>query len=514
MRRRVNEATLRGRLNGLFGLGALLVVLVVAVNTFSFVGLISSRQTLLGRVDPATLQANQLFVADLNEETGVRGFVLSSNGVFLQPYDLGRAQEQASSARLNRLLAGQPALLALARRAEAQGATWRREFAQPAIAAVRTDEGKFDSQAALLKSKSLFDAVRTRITILDNALAARRAAARRGLESATNLLIGTLVAALILVILTGIVASRSLRAWVTEPLESVGSDSRAVAAGDITHAIAPVGPPDFRQHAADLEAMRERIVAELQQAEASRAELAIVNDELGRSNVELEQFAYVASHDLQEPLRKVTSFVQLLRERYKGQLDDRADQYIDFAVDGAKRMQVLINDLLAFSRVGRTTERFETVDLASTVAAAVTNLNSLIEATGAEIVVGALPVVRGDESLLVALWQNLIGNALKFRSEDPPLVRIEAARTEDQWVCSVSDNGIGIEPRFAEKVFVLFQRLHSRDAYEGTGIGLAMSKKIVEFHGGRMWLDESHHPGTRMCLTLPVLGEVFHEHGP
>ena len=153
--------------------------------------------------------------------------------------------------------------------------------------------------------------------------------------------------------------------------------------------------------------MRERIVAELREAEASRAELALVNAELSRSNVELEQFAYVASHDLQEPLRKVTSFVQLLQQRYGHQLDERGDQYIDFAVDGAKRMQILINDLLTFSRVGRSTERFEDVDLGSTVSAALTNLNRVIEDTACEIVVGPLPVVRGDESLLVSLWQNL-----------------------------------------------------------------------------------------------------------
>jgi light-regulated signal transduction histidine kinase (bacteriophytochrome) len=251
--------------------------------------------------------------------------------------------------------------------------------------------------------------------------------------------------------------------------------------------------------------MRERITTELMRAESARAELAVRNIELSRSNVELEQFVYVASHDLQEPLRKVTSFVQLLQQRYEGELDERADQYIAYAVDGARRMQHLINDLLEFSRVGRTTERLVRVDLRETVDAGLANLDTLIEETQATITVGDLPVVRGDAGLLVSLWQNLVGNSLKFRGEEPPVVVIQATRSGQDWLVTVTDNGIGIGPHFADKIFVIFQRLHSREAYEGTGIGLALAKKIVEFHGGRIWLDTDHHPGTRICFSLPVL---------
>jgi light-regulated signal transduction histidine kinase (bacteriophytochrome) len=204
-------------------------------------------------------------------------------------------------------------------------------------------------------------------------------------------------------------------------------------------------------------------------------------------------------------LRKVTSFVQLLQQRYQGQLDERADQYIEFAVDGAKRMQVLINDLLAFSRVGRTTEGMEEVDLGESLSAALHNLRAVTEETSAVIEVGPLPVVQANSSLLVSLWQNLVGNALKFRTDEPPLIKIDAVRSDAEWVCSVADNGIGIEPRFSERIFVLFQRLHSREAYAGTGIGLALCRKIVEFHEGRIWLDETYSPGTRLCFTLPVL---------
>jgi signal transduction histidine kinase len=515
VRRRFDEATLRQRLNALFALGALALVALVAVNSISFASLVSSRDTLLDRVDPASLEANQLVVAYLNEETGVRGYVLSANPVFLQPYYLGLAQVRDSSSRLTDLLAGEPDLLRLARKAEAAAARWENTYAIPAIAATRAHKSTIrTSQGELLKSKRLFDALRNRFADLEAALAAKRSAAQQGLSSATLALIVTLVVALFVVVLTGLFISRSLRVWVTTPLASIGTDSRAVADGDVEHTITPIGPPDLRRHAEDVESMRERIVAELGLAESSRAELALVNAELSRSNADLEQFAYVASHDLQEPLRKVTSFVQLLEQRYRGQLDERADQYIGFAVDGAKRMQVLINDLLAFSRVGRTTERFEPVDLAAAVSAALANLNTVITDEQARIELGPMPVVQGDESLLVSLWQNLLGNSLKFRSALAPLIRIEVVRSGQEWLFSVTDNGLGIEPRFAEKIFVLFQRLHSREAYSGTGIGLALAKRIVEAHGGRIWLDVDHQPGTRMCFTLPIPGpEVTDEHG-
>ncbi|MCW2995310.1 MAG: hypothetical protein JWQ18_2805, partial [Conexibacter sp.] len=236
-----------------------------------------------------------------------------------------------------------------------------------------------------------------------------------------------------------------------------------------------------------------------------------------RSNAELEQFAYVASHDLQEPLRKVASFTGMLQHRYQGQLDERADQYIDFAVDGAKRMQVLINDLLAFSRVGRVGTEEKLLEMDDVAADAVANLATAIEESGAEIVVeGPLPRVRGDRSLLTALLQNLIANGVKFRGEAPPRVTLSVAPTapsedgaSDSYTFTVSDNGIGVAPRYADRIFVIFQRLHPKEEYGGTGIGLAMGRKIVEFHGGRIWLepvDEDEHAsaGATFHFTLPV----------
>jgi light-regulated signal transduction histidine kinase (bacteriophytochrome) len=257
----------------------------------------------------------------------------------------------------------------------------------------------------------------------------------------------------------------------------------------------------------EIDAMRRRIVRELATVESARTALEAQTLELNRSNAELEQFAYVASHDLQEPLRKVASFCQALERRYHGQLDERADQYIEFAVDGAKRMQVLINDLLAFSRVGRSGHEFELIDLDDVVAQAKSSLSSLLSETGASVLDTELPVVRGERTLLVSLFQNLLGNAIKFRGTEPPIVRLEAHRDGEQWQFSCTDNGIGVEPEYAERIFVIFQRLHTKEAYPGTGIGLAMCRKIVEYHGGRMWLDTNHSPGARFRFTLPIVPE-------
>jgi light-regulated signal transduction histidine kinase (bacteriophytochrome) len=302
-----------------------------------------------------------------------------------------------------------------------------------------------------------------------------------------------------------------LRRWVTTPLTLVASDARTVTQGDLTHTISTPEPVEILELATDIEAMRERIVQELSQVEAARAQLDERNEDLRRSNQELEQFAYVASHDLQEPLRKVTSFVQLLQQRYEGQLDERADQYIEFAVDGARRMQQLISDLLAFSRVGRNTDRFEVLPMADCVTDALDNLEPAMVECTAQVDLGHLPDVYGDRALLVSLWQNLIANSVKFHSEAAAaeiVIDASLGRGEREWHFSIADNGIGIEPRFAEKIFLIFQRLHGRDAYPGTGIGLALCQKIVEFHGGRIWLDTTYGEGTRICFTLPVVGKV------
>ncbi|KCZ72921.1 PAS domain S-box [Candidatus Methanoperedens nitroreducens] len=226
--------------------------------------------------------------------------------------------------------------------------------------------------------------------------------------------------------------------------------------------------------------------------------------ELARSNAELEQFAYIASHDLQEPLRMISGFTQLLSRRYKGKLDRSADEFIDYIVDGTTRMQRMIEDLLAYSRVGTRGRPFELTNLEDVFDQAVTNLKVAIEENKATVTHDPLPNVMGDATQIIQLFQNLISNGIKFRKEEPPHVHVFARRKENEWVFSVKDNGIGIAPEFFEHLFQLFQRQYTRDEYPGTGIGLAICKKIVERHGGRIWAESEVGRGSTFYFTIPV----------
>jgi PAS domain S-box-containing protein len=226
--------------------------------------------------------------------------------------------------------------------------------------------------------------------------------------------------------------------------------------------------------------------------------------ELARSNAELGQFGYVASHDLQEPLRAVASCVQLLQKRYAGQLDARADEFIAHSVAGIKRMETLINDLLAYSRVGTEAQPLVPTDCESLLQNVLADLSMAIVESGAVVTHDPLPTLEADSTQLAQIFQNLIGNAIKFHGNRPPLIHVGAEKNAGVWTVSVTDNGIGIEPQYFERVFQVFQRLHTRKEYQGTGIGLAICKKIVERHGGRLWIESQPEQGSVFRFTLPA----------
>lgn len=236
----------------------------------------------------------------------------------------------------------------------------------------------------------------------------------------------------------------------------------------------------------------------------AQEQLAQKVEELARSNCDLEQFAYVASHDLQEPLRMVAAYTQLLAERYRGKLDESADRYIGYAVEGATRMQALLEDLLAFSRVGR--NGFVRKPIAANVAIdeALVNLTIGIKEHQVTVTRGALPTIVADRVHLVQLFQNLIGNAIKFRGSEPPQIAINAEKQGEEWAFSVSDNGIGIAPEHRDFIFKMFQRLHTRAEYPGNGVGLAICKKIIERHGGRIWVESELGRGSNFRFTFPA----------
>jgi signal transduction histidine kinase len=245
----------------------------------------------------------------------------------------------------------------------------------------------------------------------------------------------------------------------------------------------------------------QRLREERRQSEEALAQKAA---ELARSNAELEQFAYVASHDLQEPLRMIANYTQLLAERYRGRLDEQADKYIAYSVDGAVRMQALIQDLLKFSRVGRQEIEYRTIDCCSVVEQALKNLQAAVLESRAMVSWNGLPTLKADAGQLAQVFQNLIANAIKFHGTDAPTIQISSEKKGEEWVLTVSDNGIGIPAESWHDIFVIFRRLHTRTEYAGNGIGLSICKKIIERHGGRIWIEAQANPGSCFKFTLPV----------
>jgi signal transduction histidine kinase len=324
-----------------------------------------------------------------------------------------------------------------------------------------------------------------------------------------NLVVMILILVFILCGIMALLIARSI----SEPIKKLTRGAEIVGSGNLDYKV----ETDLNDEIGELSRTFDKMTRDLKSITASRDELnreIVVRklaeedlqkalSELERSNRELEQFAYVASHDLQEPLRMVASYVRLLEKKYRGQLDEKADQYIHFAVDGALRMQKLIEGLLAYARIGRGGE-FMPVDTSDVVSRVVSDLSESLQESHAVVTKDDLPTVTGDETLLMQLFQNLIRNGVKFRRpEVPPQVHISAKKEGKEWVFSVRDNGIGIDQAYAERIFLIFQRLHTREEYPGTGIGLALCKKIVERHHGRIWVESAPGEGATFFFTIP-----------
>jgi signal transduction histidine kinase len=474
-----------------------------------------SRQQVTAVVEnysPLWARSEELLAALVSQETGIRGYALTGDPADLAPYTEGVREEERLAAEMSRPLSQQDGARERLTAVRDAAARWRADVAEPVIAAVGSGGPEAAQPLVGNVAREQFEGVRTRVTAFqEEILRLRDEAAARATED-SGVLVLLLVAAAAVMILAGAVLVVLQQRLVVDPVTRLAAEVRLVARGDYEHEISGTGPPELARLSRDVDGMRRKIARELADVVAARRRIEEINAtleaqaaELTRSNRDLEQFAYVASHDLQEPLRKVASFCQLLQRRYAGQLDERADQYIAFAVNGAQRMQRLINDLLAFSRIGRATAGFRPVDLNRVAEETVASLDSMLERTGAEVTLTDLPAVRGEEVLLGTLLSNLIGNSVKFRRPDvPPRVTLSARRDGEFWELSCVDNGIGVEAEYAEKIFVIFQRLHPRDAYPGTGIGLAIAKKIVEYHGGQIWLDPESTVGTTIRFTLPV----------
>jgi len=492
--------------------GAVTILIIVCAGAIGAVAaalsdLDDARALVLEEIGPARRNAQELATAILNQETGVRGYAMGGQEVFLQPYLDGQQAERTAVDAIRGSLGPalpryQDALNAITR----DSARWRGAYADPTITRVRV-AGPLTDPSSPAEGKALFDGLRAAVADLQADLATEVDAARAELTRTASVVLWLVVGVgVLLVALIAGVAVVLYRILIA-PLAGLADQVRMVASGNFSRHVDITGPREIVMLGHDIDGMRRRILQDLESVREAHERLDEQSHELQRSNSELEQFAYVASHDLQEPLRKVASFCQLLQRRYGGQLDERADQYIGFAVDGAKRMQVLINDLLAFSRVGRMAREHTLIDCDDLVRQVLDNLSEVIEETGATVRVADLPQVRGETSLLSGVFQNLIGNALKFHGEDPPVVELDVRRTDDFWTFTCHDNGIGIDAEYAERIFVIFQRLHHKDAYPGTGIGLAMCRKIIEYHGGTIRLDPDHENGTTFEFTLPVADE-------
>ena len=308
------------------------------------------------------------------------------------------------------------------------------------------------------------------------------------------------------ILMIGLIALNlyQIRKTIVYPLQELSRGAEIIGAGNFDHIVETKYDDEVGQLSKAFNKMSERLRTSYDSLQSEIRERKRAEEDLLRSNKDLEQFAYIASHDLQEPLRNVASCMQMLEKKYKSKLDAKADQILWHAVESVTRMKALIMDLLAYSRLSTRGNPFQPTNCEQVLGQTLANLRPTIEETGALITYDPLPIVTGDFTQLLQVFQNLIGNSMKFRDQTPPEVHVSAARGADEWIFSVKDNGIGIEPQHLDRIFVIFQRLHKRTEYDGTGMGLAIVQKTVERHRGRIWVESEPGKGTTFSFTIPA----------
>lgn len=479
-----------------YGLLLLVMVAIAAITLIRLQDATAVADRVSGEDAPALQAIDDLKVQVTNEQIAVNRFLLSSEvtqggrEVFLGPYFKAHDLIVADLAMLNRL------------EGDAGSAEQTKTLArlQDEIQIVETVS---DQEIAAIRSGAPIevasaldfahqDVARSLAADVGDHLARQiRIAAAKAQQSAAD---STLLVVVSSILGMGLALAVALLVTlgISGPLRRLTASADRIAAGELVEP----PPSDRRDEIGSLSRAVTKMVRTLNQQAA----------ELKRSNADLEQFAYIASHDLQEPLRMVSGFTGLLKRRYGGKLDADADEFIGFAIGGVNRMQELINDLLSYSRVGREEVAAKPVDMQIVVDEALANLQTRIEERSALVSSGPLPAVLANHGMLVRLFQNLVGNALKFCKAERPIVRIAAEQHGTDWVFSVADNGIGIEPQYKDRIFLIFQRLHKQGEYPGTGIGLAVCKRIVERNGGRIWLESEPGKGTTFFFTLPATG--------
>lgn len=496
--------TLAQRLSAMSALVIAVVAVLSVIELLSLASMDTATNRAIALLEPAQVQA-QVLINDLNtEETSVQTYLLSGSSGVLFPYNEAPQTIGADAAKLQTLITNYPSLQADLAEVLRGNANWRANWANPSIELKRTSATPSQAVARqLLVRTSEFTTLRQHAIQLADDAGTLSDAARATLNAArTRLTIVSIIVLLALLAATGALFV-GLRRLVATPLGNLEAAVRDVAGGDLRRQLPVGGPPEVRWLGESVEVMRDRIVSELEAVEAARAELAEQAEALRLANADLDRFADVASHDLQEPLRKVAGFSRLLIERYGDRLDDRGLEFASYAADGATHMRSLIEDLLSYFRITRSIARMRTVALSEVIAAALRELSGPLENSGARVSVGELGEVLGDPVLLTALFERLLANAVEYRSARPLEIRIDAVRRNGLVRISVADNGEGIQPEYAERVFGIFQRLH-HDNEGGTGIGLALCRRIVEVHGGTIWVDTGRFDGATVHLELPL----------